>query len=152
VRCVHAALGARRETLPLYVNQNSELNTLVRDGYRGHHTVEEAAVDTIDDFCEANSIEAIDILKIDVQGWEIAVLDGARRMISHGKVRFVFAEAGFGAEENDMTPFCKLHPRLLRDGFHFCGLYDAFRWGPIKDRVYFANALYCFPQSLSPRR
>jgi FkbM family methyltransferase len=48
--------------------------------------------DTIDHFCRSHGIETIDLLKIDVEGHEAAVLDGAADVLASGKVRFAFVE------------------------------------------------------------
>ncbi|OAN69009.1 hypothetical protein A8B82_04900 [Sulfitobacter sp. EhC04] len=48
----------------------------------------------LDDYCEANGIEEIDILKIDVEGHELAVLKGAERMFAEGRIRVVAYEIG----------------------------------------------------------
>lgn len=52
-------------------------------------------VDTIDNFCEANSINAIDILKLDIQGNELEALLGASKMLSRGDIHLVYSEAIF---------------------------------------------------------
>ena len=49
-------------------------------------------MDTLDTYCERNGIERIDLLKIDTEGSEIAVLQGASRMLSSDAIRFVYAE------------------------------------------------------------
>ncbi|RED44191.1 FkbM family methyltransferase [Aestuariispira insulae] len=49
-------------------------------------------VDTVDDYCAARGIEAIDILKIDVQGHELKVLEGASAMLGDKKIRLVYFE------------------------------------------------------------
>lgn len=54
---------------------------------------------TIDAFCAENGIDQIDLLKIDVEGFELSVLQSARGMFERGKVRFVYAEF------NDLMPF-----------------------------------------------
>lgn len=46
-------------------------------------------VDTIDFFCESNEIKSIDFLKIDVEGYELNVLKGARNMLNNKKIRMV---------------------------------------------------------------
>lgn len=44
---------------------------------------------TVDDFCNSHQIECIDLLKIDVEGFEVNVLRGAERMLSTGRVRLI---------------------------------------------------------------
>jgi FkbM family methyltransferase len=52
---------------------------------------------TVDNFCAANNIEVIDILKLDIQGAELKALHGASRMLSERRVRLVYAEVHFSA-------------------------------------------------------
>jgi FkbM family methyltransferase len=51
-------------------------------------------VQTIDAFCKANGITGIDLLKIDVEGHEIAVLQGAAHMIASGRIGMIQFEFG----------------------------------------------------------
>ena len=51
-------------------------------------------VETIDHFCLANAIPAIDLLKIDVEGHELAVLQGANRILNSGNLRMIQFEFG----------------------------------------------------------
>lgn len=148
VRCIKMALGATRETKKLYVAADSELNTFVADGPRQDRLQrsELANVETVDSFCQAHNIGQIDILKMDVQGWESEVLRGADRILAANKVRFVISEVGFSRRDSDMAYFADIHATLEDRGFRFCGLYDAFRWGERKPYVGFANALYLDPQ------
>lgn len=44
---------------------------------------------TVDEFSKLSQIECIDLLKIDVEGYEINVLRGAEKMIKAGNVRFI---------------------------------------------------------------
>jgi hypothetical protein len=56
--------------------------------------VEETPATTVDDYCESNRIEQIDLLKIDVEGAEFQVLQGARRMLQSKRVRCLTFEFG----------------------------------------------------------
>ncbi len=51
--------------------------------------------DTIDSFCEANGIDTIDILKMDIQGGELRALKGAERMLKEQRVALLFLEVSF---------------------------------------------------------
>lgn len=51
-------------------------------------------VQTIDGFCQANDISQIDLLKIDVEGHEIAVLQGAADMIGSRRIKMIQFEFG----------------------------------------------------------
>lgn len=47
---------------------------------------------TIDEFVELNNIEKIDILKMDVQGAEFLVLEGAKKSIDKGIINLIYTE------------------------------------------------------------
>lgn len=42
---------------------------------------------SIDDFCERNKIDHIDILKADIEGFEEKMLDGAKKMLDAGRIK-----------------------------------------------------------------
>jgi FkbM family methyltransferase len=48
--------------------------------------VTKVSVITLDDYCRDHRVEFIDFLKIDVEGFELAVLRGARGMLASGKI------------------------------------------------------------------
>jgi FkbM family methyltransferase len=47
------------------------------------------STDTLDNFCTANQIQLIDLLKIDTEGNEFRVLKGAERMLQEGRIRLI---------------------------------------------------------------
>jgi FkbM family methyltransferase len=51
-------------------------------------------VQTVDGFCKANGITAINLLKIDVEGHELAVLQGATDMIGSARIAMIQFEFG----------------------------------------------------------
>lgn len=57
-------------------------------------TTEEVPATTVDLYCERNGVAEIDLLKVDVEGAELQVLAGARRMLSERRVRLVTFEFG----------------------------------------------------------
>lgn len=81
------ALGSKSEILTLYSDFNgSQLASLCpRDleHYAINHSAftEQVPVHTIDNYCIANKISQISLLKMDVEGYELDVLKGAETML-----------------------------------------------------------------------
>lgn len=57
-------------------------------------SVEETPATTADLYCERNGVAEIDLLKVDVEGAELQVLFGARRLLGERRVRCVTFEFG----------------------------------------------------------
>ncbi len=56
--------------------------------------IEETPATTVDDYCESKKIELIDLLKIDVEGAEFQVMQGARQMLKSKRIRCLTFEFG----------------------------------------------------------
>lgn len=67
-------------------------------------TIEEVPATTIDLYCERNGVAEIDLLKIDVEGAELQVLIGARRMLREQRARCVTFEFGQTTFDMGNTP------------------------------------------------
>jgi FkbM family methyltransferase len=85
--------------LTLYSNEKgSGLASIYKrklEHFNIHMDIEEKVeMRTIDSFCEENSIKRIDFLKLDVEGNELKVLDGAKRIINAGNVDVIQFEFG----------------------------------------------------------
>jgi FkbM family methyltransferase len=140
------ALGAEPGTMALQVRANSELNTLVAAG-DAEGTTQATEVSTVDEAVARHGISHLDLLKLDVQGWEMEVVRGASRLIADHNLIFVFAEMTFRSDEKEMQQFTELHDHLEAQGFVLSGLYELKRYGPRKEFVLFANVLYLHPQA-----
>lgn len=55
---------------------------------------EEVYIETLDKFCEKHQIDNIQLLKIDVEGYEMEVLKGAHKMLNGGKIDCIQFEVG----------------------------------------------------------
>jgi len=55
-------------------------------------TQEEVNTSTLDDFCLKNKIENIDLLKIDTEGHEKEVLQGASSLLLNKKIKYILIE------------------------------------------------------------
>lgn len=102
IACHRLALADRSSVSKFQVNQSAVTNSLLTSDGRGAHywgsdlleKKEELEVetDTIDRFCEQQGISHIDILKLDVQGAEYSVLEGARRMLQDEHIDLIYME------------------------------------------------------------
>jgi FkbM family methyltransferase len=100
VHVLNMALGAAPEMRTLYVKSTSPRSPVAsfypRYGVAQKDRTQpvEVTVDTVDEYCARNSIEHIDLLKIDVEGHDFQVLLGARRMLAEKRVSAVQFEFG----------------------------------------------------------
>lgn len=98
----HVALADAEGTLQLHVYDEAHLawsspaaRPLENYGIDVRPTgTEEVAATTVDAYCERNRIGRIDLLKIDVEGAELQVMLGARRMLESKRVGCVTFEFG----------------------------------------------------------
>lgn len=120
---------------------NSALNSLKDDvmntGLDAHE--ENIKIDTIDNYCFNNGINKIDFLKIDTEGYELNVLEGAMQMLSSANISIVFCEIGFLKSNNRNTYFADLVEWLSIRDYHFFGLYHLVSNG---HKIEFGNALF----------
>lgn len=102
VECVQAGLGAAEGTARLHCYRGDQASghaTVYREMFRlyegygiGSATdlVEfEVGIQTLDTTCRALGIEAVEFLKIDVEGHELRVLEGAREMLAEGRIALI---------------------------------------------------------------
>lgn len=101
----------------IQIQPNAGGNTLL--GTKSAHGSVEIRLETLDAFASEKGIEEIDLLKIDVEGYELQVLRGAEGLLARGAVRHVYAECVFAPDPVfPHTDFFELH-RLLT-GLGFC--------------------------------
>lgn len=91
--------GDSDESKPFFQDKNDSTIGSLYDRKLDHFDIkltegEDVSIKKLDDFCVENKIDMIDFLKIDVEGYEMAVLKGANRMLNEGKIRFIQFEFG----------------------------------------------------------
>ncbi len=135
------AFGDQPGTARLNLTSSAGTNTLVATAA----TIDsiDVRVDTLDAFAAAQGIGTIDLLKIDVEGFELQVLKGATDLLTRGHIRFIFVECVFAPDPDfNHTSFFDLRDVLLPHGFCFVGYYaEAFtlRTGCAHGNVLFAH-------------
>lgn len=115
VEVVEAAVGAAPGELPLAETEflaGSHLS-VVKHAMRSQPTALVPVVTLDDVLLDQKRLDRLDLLKIDVEGFELDVLDGAMRVIDRFKPRMVIEYSAFGIVVNaDGSPL-RLVERLL---------------------------------------
>ncbi len=96
------ALAATRGSASLSVNRNAETNSLLASDaraarYWGPGLLDkddevEVATRALDELCAAEEVERVDVLKLDVQGAEHSVLEGAQEMLAAQRIDLIYME------------------------------------------------------------
>lgn len=87
------ALGEVAGTLELfdYANQPGSQHASLLEGvidgiHHGSVRSQKVELVTLDDYCAQHQVDHIDLLKIDVEGFELRVLQGARRLLRENRI------------------------------------------------------------------
>ena len=102
VESYQLALSDTTGASKLTVNQSTATNSLLSSDKRAQkywgsslldtHDVIEVKTETVDRFCNHNRIDHLNILKLDVQGAEYAVLEGTYKLLQNQKIDIVYME------------------------------------------------------------
>ena len=130
------AVGAEAGRLPLYIPPENSGNysptMLPSEG----GTPVETEVRTLDDLLEEHGVERVDLLKLDVEGFEPAVLRGARRALAEGRIGAALCEFNdFWLREAGTDPEA-LYETLTAAGFSDTGGEARFSPGCIETRFF----------------
>lgn len=127
IEAFNHGFGDMPGSFEIQIQPNAGGNTLI--GSKSPLGSVKIRLETIDAFAAEKRIESIDLLKIDVEGYELQVLRGAAGMLARGAVRHVYAECVFAPDPVfSHTDFFELHRMLTGLGFCFVASYaESFR-------------------------
>lgn len=139
-RCYHLAMGKEKGFHRIFLNENSTTNSFIPQTLSMSHEMVE--VTTVDIFTSENSIEKIDLLKIDTEGFDLEVLKGSEEMLSAGRVAFIQVEVGFHPCDKRHVLFDEVRDFLIQKRYSVFGFYDQFLEWSGEKRLRFANVLF----------
>ena len=102
---------------------------------------------TLDKYCELNSISSIDILKIDTQGYEDQVLQGAKNFIKDGLIKVIEVEIIFNKIYEKKMSFLDIEKNLVNHGYELLALNDP--GNLYDDYIFQVDAMYFNPKIIS---
>lgn len=133
-------LGDIEKTAQIYLQSAHGLNSITESlNYSTGLGSEYINITTLDSFCDTNSIGEISYLKIDTEGFGLKVLQGAKRMLSEGKIKWVFIEVGFSPNDKRHDYFPEVSEVLNHYSLRLFGFYN--QWIQ-KRRLEYCNALF----------
>ncbi len=81
-------------------------------------------VSTLDNFLNKYSVPAVDILKLDTQGTEYQIIEGASDAFSKGKVKMIYTEIITLPAYNNQKEIHEIIQMLYDCSFRLYGIYD----------------------------
>lgn len=123
-------VGAERGELGLHILQESQVsNSFLPPNEQAWDSIEyrtgmvkerRVPVTSLDDYCRERGIESIYLLKVDVQGFELEVLKGAREILP--RVDYIFVESGIQRLYKGAPSFAETFLEVESRGFHLMDL------------------------------
>jgi FkbM family methyltransferase len=81
---------------------------------------------TLDTFASENKINQIDLLKLDVQGSELLILEGATALLKKQKISLIYLEVSFTPVYKNQVLFFTLYEFLGLQGFRLANFFDLY--------------------------
>lgn len=126
VQIWNTGIGSSVSTLLLNENTGSDMSSFLELGQAGWGEIKnktEVAVTTIDQFCQDQNIEIIDILKIDTQGYEHEVFKGAVNSILENRIGLLYFEVTFIDMYKGLPSFSTLYDFAVNHEFELVAIY-----------------------------
>lgn len=127
VTVLATAIGSTQGTLPFYQMEDPSMNSFLAPTPEAlsqygraafENSVVKISVEPLDSLTE--SLDLIDLLKIDVQGFESEVIKGASATLK--RTKYLFLEVNFFSHYYGELTFAELSATLMNHGFVLCNL------------------------------
>lgn len=120
--------------------ENSLTSTLVETNKYQH--VEEIETRTLDSLVEEMKLGSIDLLKIDAEGHDLAVLQGGTQALSGGRIKVIYCEVGFLRGDVHHGDFYSIVDFLTALGYAMYGIYSQALTDSVPRKLFFANVTF----------
>lgn len=130
---VNAAVGERAGRAEFHLAAHEQANSLLppEEKRDGAPTVSVEVV-RIDEFCRGKGIERVQIVKLDIEGHELAALRGCGAMIDEQRIDLLYCETRFEGGAAGATTLPQLCEYLEPRGYEVFGLYDLRHGGDLQ--------------------
>jgi FkbM family methyltransferase len=145
INCHQLALSDVEEEIEMKIFEGhlSVMNSLKRhlQNDSENSKIETIRTITLDHFLAVRAIPSIDLLKIDAEGYEIPVLNGAVHTLRNNQIKLIYLEVGFSKKNVRHSYFFEVFNFLTEYDFAFFGLYEIHHYD-FKNENHYGNALF----------
>ena len=158
IRCERMAVGAIEGEVELALTTWPTMNHIATQSAKLPSPIaikglEKVAMTTLNDYCSRHKIPRIDFLKIDTEGFDLAVLGGATSLISQGLVSFVQCECSVSPDNHYHCSLEAVRRFLEPMGHRLFGFYDqAEDWTTGAPNLRRVNAVFISPDIMRQGR
>ena len=124
---VHAGLGARSGRRDIYLDEHAALNSFSPQWAAAPKGVETVDVTTIDEQMAACGTPFVHYLKIDTEGSEFDVLQGAEQALQANRIGIIQLEVGFDQIPKGLLSLERARIHLAARGYRLYGIYNQCR-------------------------
>jgi FkbM family methyltransferase len=140
IKLHNLALGDQPGEFPFTVCSDWSVNdSLLNPAWSSLTNTVTVSVATLDQFCQQQAIERIDWLKIDTQGYDLRVLQGAQSLLASGRIHLVSAEAMFNQMYEGQPSLCDLLQFMAGCNYRVNGFYEQ---EYINNKLSYCNVLW----------
>ncbi len=152
VSCHNVGVGEIEGTIPFFQNANTgnssflEPNDLGKNSGASNYKRIDVPIVSLGEFCKQSDIDCIDILKLDVEGFELKALSGLEDYLRNQKVNAILTEVNFVAGYEHQPLVGDIISYLQNLGFtpyNIYGVYENSKLQALKfDILFLNNQLY----------
>ncbi len=108
----------------IFIEENTQTNSLKSTNSSAESLKETISLTTIDSYLSNHGIQTIEMLKVDAEGHEMEILEGAKDTLSRQGVKLIFCETTLDMNNLYHTPLNALQACLYDYGYKFKGVFD----------------------------
>jgi FkbM family methyltransferase len=126
------AMSDNRGSASFFVAEWEQASSLLKpavtgstfDAYHATRQEIEVALETLDLFCMDKGIDHINLLKLDAQGAELKILEGAKQLLSAGKIDVIYSEIQFTELYENAAQFWQIWQLLSQHDYSLHNIYN----------------------------
>ena len=123
----NCALGAQPGVQEFIENTHPTMNSFLEPGVASWGAIKQRVqvdVKTVDDYCVDLGVDAIDILKLDTQGFDLKIIEGSIQLLAQHRIHLIYMEIIFSEMYKGLPRFDEIFGFLADRGFSLVTFYE----------------------------